>query len=188
MAAEGVRPGARSPMAIELLLMEALLDAARRDSTRSLVGPSPRRRARGMSDTDTRQVAAAGTAPCLGSGERAAASDTCSDSRRAPLRGPGAGGCGAGRRGRPPRCQRQRARGWAGVTGTRRVRRARRQPRLGSRRFAWRLQRCWQRVRHPRVAGGCCERWRGRAAAQTEGLAPFPLGEDACGGGGSLRL
>ena len=89
VAAEGVRPGARSPMAIELLLMEALLDAARRDSTRSLVGPSPRRRARGMSDTDTRQVAAAGTAPCLGPSERAAASDTCSTHDERRSEGPG---------------------------------------------------------------------------------------------------
>ena len=85
----GVRPGARSPMAIELLLVEALLNAAMHDSTRSLVGASPRRHSRGMSDTDTRRVAAAGTAPCLGSSETAVASDTYSrdDERRAE--GPG---------------------------------------------------------------------------------------------------
>ncbi len=86
----GVRPGVRSPMAIELVVVEALLDAAMHDSTRSLVGASPRRHSRGMSDTDTRKVAAAGTAPsCLGLSERAVTSDTYSRDDERRTEGPG---------------------------------------------------------------------------------------------------
>ena len=85
----GERPGARSPMAIELLVVEALLDAAMHDSTRSLVGASPRWHSRGTSDTDTRKVAAASTAPCLGSSERAVASDTHSRDDEPRTEGPG---------------------------------------------------------------------------------------------------